>query len=102
MMSDDARAIARKAIGNERVNVGDNVIGIGLDDYCLPCITYVTIESKDNDGYTIKTREHNPIRILVKSIDDYFPDTLQNRNIIRSACKQICEEHFKEVKKQFS
>jgi hypothetical protein len=102
MMTDDARAIARKAIGNVKVKVGDNVLGIGLDDYCLPCITYVTIESRDNDGYIIKTREQNPIRILVYSIKDYFPDTLQNRYIIRNACKQICEEHFKEVKKQFS
>ena len=99
MMSDDARAIARKTIGNVKVNVGDNVLGIGLDDYCLPCITYITIESKDKDGYTIKTRERNPIRILVKGIDNYFPDTLQNRYTIRNACKQVCEEHFKEVKK---
>lgn len=101
MMSDDARAIAAKAIGNVEANVGDNVIGIGLDDYCLPCITFVTIIEHNADGtYTIQTREQNPIKILVRSIDGYFHDTFKNREIVRSACKQVCDKHFSAIKTQ--
>lgn len=100
-MSDDARAIATKAIGNVKVNVGDKVIGIGLDYYCLPCITFVTILERNADGkYIIQTREQKPIRILVDSIDEYFPDTFNNREIIRNACRQVCDKHFGNIKKE--
>ena len=103
MMSDDTRAIVSKAIGNVKVNVGDNVLGIGLDDYCLPCITYLYIEERNADGtYTLKTMERNPIRILFKNLDGLYPDNLKNRSIIRKACQQVCNEHFAAVEEQLN
>ena len=100
-MSSNARAIANKTIGKVEVKVGDNVLGIGLDDYCLPCITYLFIEERNADGtYTIRTRDAYPIRIIFNNLDSLYPDNLQNRTIIRNACKQVCHEHFAAVDKQ--
>lgn len=102
-MSNNAKVIVNKTIGNVSVKVGDNVLGIGLDDYCLPCITYLFIEERNEDGtYTIRTRDAYPIRIIFNSLDGLYPDNLKNRSVIRNACKQVCNEHFTEVKEQLN
>ena len=102
-MSNNARAIVNKTIGNVSVKVGDNVLGIGLDDYCLPCISYLFIEERNEDGtYTIRTRDAYPIRIIFNSLDGLYPDNLKNRSAIRNACKQVCNEHFTEVNEQLN
>lgn len=103
--SDEVREILKnnKQFDKSAIKVGDDCLGVGLDDDCLPCICYGRIEEKCKDGtYTYYSKETD-IRIIFreKDLKDCYPDTPSNRAIIKTACQVVINKWREAVDRQF-